>query len=145
MSEAEEARFSAFVEATDEAERDWIAFCEFEDASRRAAMCAGMINLYDADEHGQREQDQLRLALSEMLFRVLPKVDLGEILACVEGIGYAIRYGLIAPKADALDGIADTDGFAHLAERGYAADQADSDRRLAEVQARPKKARAKGR
>jgi hypothetical protein len=91
MSEAEDARFRAFLGSTDADERDWLAFCEFENASHSAAMCGAMINLYDGGEHGGRELQELELVIGEMLFRVLPRVGLGTLIAHVEGIGYAIR------------------------------------------------------
>lgn len=132
-SGAEDARFRAFREATVSRERDWIAFCEFSEASHNAAVCAAMINLYDGGEHGGRELRHLELAISEMLFRVLPRVELGAILGQVEGIGYAIRYGIIAVSPDALDSIANTEQFEELAAKGYAADQVDTDRRVNEA------------
>ena len=141
MSDAEEARFRAFVESTTQDERDWIAFLEFQEAAHRATMVATLANPYDADEGYSRESQGLRLALSEMLFRVLPRVDLGVVLAEVEGIGYALRFGLIPQRADALDEIADDKAFEELAAKGYAADRADSQRRMDELVARGKRRR----
>lgn len=60
----------------------------------------------------------MRLVISQMLCRVLPKVDLGTILAEIEGIGYAIRYGLIRATPEALDYIEGTEAFVALAQRG---------------------------
>ena len=67
----------------------------------------------------------MQRVIGEMLFRVLPRVDLATLIGNAEGMGYAIRYGFIEPRREALDGI---DDFTALAERGYAADQADTDR-----------------
>ena len=50
-------------------------------------MCAGMIDLYDGGEEGDREHAALKLALGAMFFRVLPRVELGTIMAEAEGIG----------------------------------------------------------
>lgn len=136
MSDADDARFNAFMESTEANERDWIAFIEFEHAIHNAVMCAGMINPYDAGPEGAREHAGLRLVLGEMLFRVLPRVDLGTLIGRVDGIGLALRYGIIEAKRDVLDGIADTTAFEALADKGYAAEQADTDRRLAELEAR---------
>ena len=52
-----------------------------------------------------------------MLFRVLPRVGLGVLIADAEGIGYALRYGVIEPKPDALDAVADSDGYGALAQK----------------------------
>ena len=136
MSSAEEARFLAFVESTESQERDWTAFVEFENAVLRATMCATMSNPYDAEPHYRREYDDLYLALSEMLYRVLSRVPLGTLLADVEGIGYALRFGIIPQRADALDDIAESKAFEELAAEGYAAEQADTERRMAEIGAR---------
>lgn len=68
-------------------ERDWSAFLGFETAIHNAVMCAGMINLYDGGEEGDREHAALKLALGAMFFRVLPRVELGTIMAEAEGIG----------------------------------------------------------
>jgi len=63
----------------------------------------------------------MQRVIGEMLFRVLPRVDLATLIGNAEGIGYAIRYGFIEPRREALDGI---DDFTALAERGCAADRA---------------------
>lgn len=137
MSEGEDARFNAFRQSTETNERDWIAFLEFERAIQNAASCAGLINLYDGGDEGSRERSALELALGSMLFRVLPRVDLGTLIANVEGVGYALRYGIIEPRADALDSIKDTKDYEALSAKGFAADQADSDRRVEESMAKP--------
>jgi hypothetical protein len=136
MCDAQDARFEAFLQSTDQHSRDWIAFLEFENAIHEAVMCAGMIDLYDAGPEGEPEHAGLKLALSEMLFRVPPRVDLGPLIADVEGIGYALRYGIIEPKRDALDNIKNSEDYEALAKKGYAADQADTDRRMEELMAK---------
>lgn len=68
-----------------------------------------------------------------MFFRVLPCVDLGTLLGVAEDIGYALRFGIIDPKPDALDKIADTSALEELARKGQAAQQADTERRVAEA------------
>ena len=115
---AEQARFAAFVETTLPDERDCIAFREFEVAIIKATECASMIDPYDGGLDGEREHAALKLALSGMLYRVLPRVDLGVLIANAAGIGYALRYGIIEPHREALDSIADTDAYRELAEKG---------------------------
>jgi hypothetical protein len=66
---------------------------EFEEAIHNAVMGAGMMNIYDNDPGTDKELAGLKIALGEMLFRVLPRVDLGTLVGNVEGIGYALRYG----------------------------------------------------
>jgi len=61
-----------------------------------------------------------------MLFRVLPRVGLGVLIADAEGIGYALPYEVIEPKPEALDAVADTDGYGALAQKGFDAEQADT-------------------
>ena len=84
-----------------------------------------MINPYDSSDQGSREFSEMQRVIGEMLFRVLPRVYLATLIGNAEGMGYAIRDGFIEPRREALDGI---DDFTALAERGYAADQADTDR-----------------
>ena len=84
-----------------------------------------MINPYDCSDQGSGEFSEMQRVIGEMLFRVLPRVDLATLIGNAERIGYAIRYGFIEPRREALDGI---DDFTALAQRGYAADQADTDR-----------------
>jgi hypothetical protein len=124
MTEAEEARYHAFVDATEPAERDSVAFCQFEEAVHNAAECAALTNACDGGAACAREQDGLRLILSQMLFKVLPHVELGTLITEARGIGYALRHNLIPPCCDALDAITDTAAFEDLAERGYAAERA---------------------
>ena len=69
-------------------------------------------------------------------FNVLPSVDLGTIIANVHGVGLAVRFGVIEPKADAVDWISSNEDFERLAAQGHAAQKADDDRRLAEAAAR---------
>jgi hypothetical protein len=80
-----------------------------------------MINPYDSSDQGSGEFSEMQRVIGEMLFRVLPRVDLATRIGNAEGIGDAIRYGFIEPLREALDGI---DDVTALAQRGYAADQA---------------------
>ena len=137
---AEQARFEAFVETTLPDERDCIAFREFEVAIIKATECASMIDPYDGSLEGEREHAALKLAMSGMLYRVLPRVDLGVIIADAEGIGYALRYGIIEPKREALDSIADTDAYRELAKKGFEAEQANRDLPAAAVEGTHKEA-----
>lgn len=86
-----------------------------------ATVRAVMINPYDSSDQGSGEFSEMQRVIGEMLFRVLPRVDLATRIGNAEGIGYAIRHGFIEPLREALDGI---DDFTALAQRGYAADQA---------------------
>ena len=122
---AEQARFTAFIENTLPDERDCVAFREFEVAIINATECASMIDPYDGGIESEREHAALKPALSEMLYRVLPRVNLGVLLANATGIGYALRYGIIEPHREALDSIADTDAYRELAEKGFGAEQAN--------------------
>ena len=131
---AEQARFAAFVETTLPDERDCIAFREFEVAIIKATECASMIDPYDGGLDGEREHAALKLALSGMLYRVLPRVDLGVLIANAAGIGYALRYGIIEPKREALDSVADTDDYRELAQHGFEAEQVDHDLRVGPIE-----------
>ena len=122
---AEQARFAAFVETTLPDERDSIAFRDFEVAIISATECASMIDPYDGSLEGEREHAALKLALSGMLYRVLPRVNLGVLIADAAGIGYALRYGIIEPKREALDSVVDTDDYRELAQQGFGAEQAN--------------------
>jgi len=130
MSKAEDARFDVFIRSTEPGERDWIAFCAFEDAIREVSDCASMVNRYDDSGAGDRERSVLEPPIAEMLFRVLPRVGLGAILADACGVGYAIRFGVIDSKPSALDDVADLQAFEALARKGYGADQADTEMRV---------------
>ena len=136
MSDAEELRFKAFLSATSAEARDWIAYLEFEEAIREASKSAAMVNAYDGGHEGVRELDVLELAASEMFFNVLSSVDLGTILANVHGVGLAVRFGVIEPKAEAVDWISSNEDFERLAAQGHAAERADDARQLAEAAAR---------
>ena len=83
---AEQARFAAFVETTLPDERDCIAFREFEVAIIKATECASMIDCYDGGVEAEREHAALKLALSGMLYRVLPRVDLGVLILDAAGL-----------------------------------------------------------
>jgi hypothetical protein len=71
---------------------------------------AVMINPYDSSDQGSGELSEMQRVIGEMLFRVLPRVDLATLIGNAEGIGYAIRYGFIETLREALDGI---DDFTH--------------------------------
>jgi hypothetical protein len=88
---AEQARFAAFIENTLPDERDCVAFREFEAAIINATECASMIDPYDGGLEGEGEHAALKLALSGMLYKVLPRVNLGVLLANAAGICYALR------------------------------------------------------
>lgn len=139
---AERARFAAFVETTLPDERDCIAFREFEVAIIKATECASMIDPYDGGRDGEREHAALKLALSGMLYRVLPRVGLGVLIANAAGIGYALRYGIIESNREALDSIADSDAYTELAEKGFGAEQANLDLHTAAIEASHKGPRA---
>ena len=121
--DAQQRRFSAFVSSTEPEERDWMAFCVFERAVESATDFAAMVNPYADFKAREREEAFLRQPIGEMLFRVLPRVGLGAIVANAEGIGYALRYGVIEPKATALDAISDTEDLEALAGKGHGAEQ----------------------
>ena len=103
MSDAEELRFKAFLSATSAEARDWIAYLEFEEAIREASRSAAMVNVYDAGPEGDRERCALELAFTEILFNALSCVDLGTIIANAHGVGLAVRFGVIDPKAESVD------------------------------------------
>lgn len=123
MSDAQQRRFDAFVGSTEPDERDWMAFCMFERAIDSATDFAAMVNPYADFKAREREEAVLRQPIGDMLFRVLPRVGLEAIVANAEGIGYAVRYGVIELKATALDAILDTHDLEALAGRGLGADQ----------------------
>ena len=50
-----------------------------------------MINPYDNSDQGSREFSEMQRVIGEMLFRVVPRVDLATLIGNAEGIGYAIR------------------------------------------------------
>src|SRR5262245_45785215 len=134
MSDAQQRRFSAFVGSTEPDERDWMAFCVFERAIESATDFAAMVNRYADFKAREREEAVLRQPIGEMLFRVLPRVGLGAIVANAEGLGYALRYGVIDPKPTALDAIADVDDFEALAVRGHGAEQRNTELRIEAAQ-----------
>ena len=136
MSDAEQLRFQAFLSATSAEARDWIAYLEFEEAIREASRSAAMVSVFDAGPEGDRERCALELAFSEILFNALSCVDLGTIIANAHGVGLAVRFGVIDPKAESVDWINDNEDFERLAAQGHAAQQADDDRRLAAASAK---------
>jgi hypothetical protein len=145
--EAQEARFKVFVRTTTRDERDWISFLELEQAIHRVADRAAIVNPFDDPNHNVREIEELEGPVGEMLFAGLKRLSLGMILANAEGIGHALRFGLIEAKRDGLAGIADDDALETLARRGDDALRADmkavEDRVFAERTRRARKTRAR--
>jgi hypothetical protein len=134
-SEAEDARFAAFVKATTADERDWIAFCEFERAVDEVAQVATIVNPYDEPHANHRERDMLSIPITEVLYRVLPKVGLGTVLATSGGLGYAIRYGVLEPQPHVLDSITSDKDLEVIAERGCEAERAETEMRVNAIRA----------
>jgi hypothetical protein len=126
MRVGETTRIGQFLDTTEPSERDRIAYIAFERAIHDAVRCASLLVSDAEGSERQREGVGLTLAVGGMLFRVLSRVDLGTVIAGVQGIGYAVRYALLDVRSDALDDIGDADAYEDLAARGYAADQADS-------------------
>ena len=135
-TDAEELRFQTFVATTDQAARDRAAFVEFLEAVHNATQCAVMSNMYDGDDHAGREFEEMKRAITDLLFGLLPRVDLSDVLANAEGVGYAIRYGVVEPRRGALDHIKAPADLDVLAERGYEADEAQTQLRMAEIASR---------
>ena len=125
MSDDEDVRFETFLSATSSESRDLVAYLAFEEAIREASKSAAMVNAYDGGQEGVRELDVLELVFSEMFFNVLSSVDLGTIIANVHGVGLAVLYGVIEPTAEAVDWVSSNEDFERLAQKGYAAEQAN--------------------
>jgi hypothetical protein len=140
-------RFNVFISATTSDARDWIAFHAFEDAVHEVADTATLVNKYDDSAAGQRELDALKPVVSEMLYRLLPKVGVNNIFANQYGIGYALRYGVIEPRPDALDDVTNLKDLEDVAQKGYDADERQTDMRIEDVpkQEAEKDARRKAR
>lgn len=119
MSDAE-ARFRAFLKSTQQREREWTAFREFEEAVRRAAERAAVVNPSDDPARHVREISVLKASVGKMLLRALPRFGLGPILAKAEGIGHTIRFAFISPSKG-LDGVADAGALDALVQKGEAA------------------------
>lgn len=133
--DAEEARFRTFVEMTDKEARDQVAFAEFASMIHSAAQCAVMSKAQDGD-YAQREFDEMHRAIAELLFGLLGRIPLVAVLANADGVGYAIRYGIVGPRKGALDHVQTPEELEELAERGHAADQMEIDRRMDELEAK---------
>jgi hypothetical protein len=126
--------FRAFIEMTDKEARDQVAFAEFASNVRSAVQCAVMSNAYDGSDRAAREFEAMHLAITELLFGLLARLPLAAVLANADGIGYAIRYGILEPRKGALDHVQTPEELEELAERGHAADQMEIDRRMDEFE-----------
>jgi hypothetical protein len=73
-------------------------------------------------------------AITELLFGLLGRIPLAAVLAHADGIGYAIRYGIVEPRKGALDHVQTSEELEELAERGHAADQMEIDRGMDELE-----------
>ena len=134
--DAELLRFRTFVEMTDQQARDDVAFAEFADMVHSAAQCAVLSNASDGGDDATREFEEMHAAMTELLFGLLARLPLAAVLANAEGIGYAIRYGIVAPRKGALDHVQALEQLETLAEQGHAADQSEIDRRMDELESR---------
>ena len=132
--EAEELGFRAFVEMTDKEARDQVAFAEFASNVRSAVQCAVISNPYAGGDHAALEFEEMQRAITELLFGLLPRIPLAAVLAHADGIGYAIRYGILQPRKGALDHVQTPEQLEELAERGHAADQMEIDRRMDDLE-----------
>lgn len=132
--EVDELGFQAFVEMTDKEARDQVAFAEFASNVRSAAQCAVISNPYAGGDRAAREFEEMQRAITELLFGLLSRIPLAAVLAHADGIGYAIRYGMLEPRKGALDHIQTPEQLEELAERGHAADQMEIDRRMDELE-----------
>ena len=131
---AEELGFRTFVEMTDKEARDQVAFAEFASNVRSAAQCAVISNPYGGGDRAAREFEDMQRAITELLFGLLTRIPLAAVLANADGIGYAIRYGILEPRKGALDHVQTPEELEELAERGHAADQIEIDRRMDEFE-----------
>jgi hypothetical protein len=133
--DAELQRFQAFVELPDQDARDQVAYAEFAGMIHGAAQCA-MSNAQEGGDHAAREFEEMHRAMTELLFGLVARIPLAAVLANADGIGYAIRYGLVEPRKGALDHVQTPAQLEELAERGHAADRAEIDRRMDEIESR---------
>ena len=134
--DAEVRRFQAFLDTTDQQARDHVAFAEFADMIRNAAQCAVMSNGSDGGGQATRDSEAMHRAMTELLFGLLPRIPLGAVLENAEGIGYAIRYGILEPRTGALDHIQTPEELQKLAEDGHAADQSEIERRMDDLESK---------
>ena len=114
---AERARFVEFKRITEADERDWTAFLDFQQAVSAAAQSAAIVNPYD-DPRFVDEVAMLEAPIGQMFFRALARLSLGALIANAEGLGCAIRLGLVKAEGDALDGVGDDDALEELAGKG---------------------------
>jgi hypothetical protein len=132
--DAEELRFRTFLEMTDKEARDQVAYAEFASMVHSAAQCAVRTTASDGGDHTGREFDEMHSAITELLFGLLGRIPLDAVLANADGVGYAIRYGMLEPRKGALDHVQTPEELEELAERGHAADQMEIDRRMEELE-----------
>lgn len=128
------AEFRTFVEMSDTEARDQAAFATFASNIRSAVQCAVMSNASDGGERGAGEFEEMQRTIAELLYGLLPRLPLAAVLANADGIGYAIRYGILQPRKGALDQIQTVEQLEDLAGRGHAADQTEIDRRMDELE-----------
>lgn len=109
----------AFIKATRPENRDAIAFDQFLGAYQKAARAAvgGSRGLHDG------EYNEMADVLRKVFLDVLPQIEFIENLACYgEGIGLAIRAGIVPASAEALAAqITNAKDFVDLANRGFEA------------------------
>lgn len=126
--------FRTFVEMTDTEARDQVAFAEFASNIRSAVQCAVMSNASDSGDREAGELEEMQRAIAELLYGLLARLPLAAVLAHADGVGYAIRYGILEPRKGALDHIQSPEQLEELAGRGHAADQLEIDRRMDELE-----------
>ena len=132
--DAEELGFRSFIEMTDKEARDQVAFAEFASNVRSAAECAVVSNSPDGGDYAVREVEDMHRTITELLFGLLTRIPLPAVLANADGIGYAIRYGILEARKGALDHVQTPEQLEELAKRGHAADQMEIDRRMDELE-----------
>jgi hypothetical protein len=133
MTKAENARFQAFLKATEQEERDWIAFCEFEQAVDEVTHCASLVNPFDDSDNFERERGGMKPAVWEMLLRLLPKAGLGIVVTSTAELGYALKFGLVPATPQALDHITDNEAFRALLDKACEAENESRHRRDQEI------------
>ena len=126
--------FRTFVEMSDTEARDQVALAEFTSHIRSAVQCAVMSNASGGGERAAREFEEMQSAIAGLLYGLLPRLPLAAVLANADGIGYAIRYGILEPRKGALDHVQTPEQLEELAGRGHAADQMEIDRRMDELE-----------
>lgn len=146
MSDAEDDRFRAFLGITQQAERDRIAFGEFEEAVRRATEGAAKAGSFDDPARHLREIAVLETSVRQMLLRALPRFGVAPIRAKAEGIGHAIRFDLLDP-ATGLDGVNDAAALDAIVQKAAEALRAQLDETLERLwkERRRKERRQRGR